>query len=149
MFTVKLRIAELMHRRFSEVSSCFADTLSHRSTGCFRCARLPALSGKPHFHLMIHLCKFAALSILLKHWPGCAWYLSNIMSSPTKPILPPPDTEKHRPLYLRFPSALRCAKPPTILFEENVGLFITVSIPISNPSLSVKILRQPFTVAYA
>ena len=70
MFTAVNKNNELMHRRFSEVSSVFTTRL-HTLNGLFSLYALTRFIRKNRIsHLMIHTGKIAALSILLKKLTG-------------------------------------------------------------------------------
>lgn len=70
MFTAVNKNNELMHRRFSEVSSVFTTRL-HTLNGLFSlCALTRFIRENRISHLMIHTGKIAALSILLKKLTG-------------------------------------------------------------------------------
>lgn len=70
MFTAINKNDELMHRRFSEVSSVFTTRL-HTLNGLFSLYALTRFIRKNRIsHLMIHTGKIAALSILLKKLTG-------------------------------------------------------------------------------
>ncbi len=142
MFTAVNKNNELMHRRFSEVSSVFTTRL-HTLNGLFSLCALTRFIRKIRIsHLMIHIDKIAALSILLKKLTGVRlmFVKHNVVAN---------KTDFYHRLIQKNTDRFICVSCPVYdvqtadnPFKEKYRLFITVSIPIG--SVLSRKTRQPF-----